>query len=246
MTWLYGDSSKSPLEINFIDFLKLAIDFSVEVLLAEEQIGAGRELRARLEGEAGEELARLEALGAAVTAAADAGGAPAESPVARCAAAIRRAAASALKGELSSVKATLADQIAKLDARAVRERKRCVKALESLLLRYDLPETKTATLLEASTGAYAARLRGTTPYGLETVLELEVPAANPFAHEVRVDRFMEGLEVKLPRSAAGCASRAASSRTGSASTASASCRPAPPRWASSCAPAPTRTRPAST
>src|SRR5262249_12826247 len=146
-----------------------------------------------------EQLVRLQALGASVAAAADAGAAPEDSPVARCAAAIRRGAASALKTEMSQLESTLAGNIGKIDARAVRERRRCVKGLETLLLRYNLPETRTATQLEATVGvAYMARLRGTTPYGIETVLELEVLPANPFAHEVRVDRFMEGLEIKVP------------------------------------------------
>jgi hypothetical protein len=199
MTWLYGDSSKSALDVNYIDFLRHAIDFAVEVLLAEEQIAAGREQRYRLESEAEEDLVRLEALGAAVALAAVAGGADDDSPVARCAAAMRRSAAAALKSEVSSVNSTLADQVHRIDARAARERERCVKALESLLLRYDLPETRTATQLEgAAAGPYVAKLSGATSYGLETVLELEVPAANPFAHEVRVDRFMDALEIKVP------------------------------------------------
>lgn len=199
MTWLYGDSSKSALDVNYIDFLRLAIDFSVEVLLAEEQIGAGRAERYRLDSRAEEDLARLEALGSSVAAAADAGGAADDSPVARCAAAMRKSAATALRGEISSVKSTLADQTQRIDARAAGERVRCVKALETLLVRYDLPETKTATTLEAAaTGPFVAKLAGATPYGLETVLELEVPAQNPFAHEARVDRFMDGLEIKVP------------------------------------------------
>jgi len=74
-----------------------------------------------------------------------------------------------------------------------------VKALEVLLLRYDLPETTTTLqLTTASPTSYSARLGGVTGYGLETLLDLGIPDAHLFAHDVRVDRLMEGLEVKVP------------------------------------------------
>jgi len=198
MTWLYGDSSDSPLEVNFIDFLRYALDFAVAVLLAEDRIGAGRDHRVQLESEAEREITGLEVLRAAVTKAAGVDTKPAESRIGRCAAGIAQQVAQAVKSEVASVKSALAGASAKIDADAAGERERCVKALEVLLLRYDLPDTKMTLQLEPATVGHVARLRGMTPYGLETVLDLEIPAANPFAHDVRVDRFMEGLEVKVP------------------------------------------------
>ena len=35
MSYLYGDSSPSPLESNFIDFLRMAMDFCVHVVLSD-------------------------------------------------------------------------------------------------------------------------------------------------------------------------------------------------------------------
>jgi hypothetical protein len=199
MIWLYGDSSTSPLEVNFIDFLRLAMDFAVEILLVEDFIGAGRERRHRLAQEGDAELARLEALGAAVHKMVDGEARAADSAAARCAAAIARAAADCVRGEVATVKARLEADAAKLDGEAARERERCVKALETLLLRYDLPDTETTLLIDPTgSGAYAARLRGVTSYGVETVVGLDIPPANPFSHEVRVDRLMEGLEVRIP------------------------------------------------
>ncbi len=198
MTWLFGDSSRSPLEINYIEFLRLALDFSVEVLQAEERIGEGRERGYRLERDADAELAALEALGAAVTKTLEAARPAAESATSRCAAAIGRGAADAVRGEVSAVKGQLADESARIEAAVQRERERCVKALERLLLHYDLPETKTTLQLPTAGAVYAARPRGQTTFGPETLLDLEIPAANLFAHDVPVDRLIKGLEVKVP------------------------------------------------
>ena len=46
MTYLYGDSTPSTLEINFIEFLRSGVQFCVQVLLAEQRIAEG-EVRTR-------------------------------------------------------------------------------------------------------------------------------------------------------------------------------------------------------
>ena len=40
MAYLYGDSTESALELNYIEFLRDALEFSVEVLVAEHRITA--------------------------------------------------------------------------------------------------------------------------------------------------------------------------------------------------------------
>ncbi len=66
MTWLFGDSSASTLQINYIDFLRLALDFAVEVLGAEDALASGREQRRKLQSDTDAEMGRLDAFGAAV------------------------------------------------------------------------------------------------------------------------------------------------------------------------------------
>ena len=41
MPYLYGDSTPSTLEINYIDFLRDALDFAAQVLLADERQSVG-------------------------------------------------------------------------------------------------------------------------------------------------------------------------------------------------------------
>jgi hypothetical protein len=198
MSWLFGDSSASPLETNYIELLRLAIDFAVEVVQAEERMDAARERGHRLEADADVEVAKLEALGADVAKTLEASRGAAESAATRCAGAIERAAGDAVKSEIAQTKTTLAAEQAKLDAERAQERQRCVKALERLMLRYDLPDSETSVVISTAGQAYAAKLRSTTPFGLVTTLQLEIPQANLFAHDVRIDRLLEGLEVRVP------------------------------------------------
>src|SRR5579859_6135363 len=68
MGYLYGDSSPSPLQSDFLSFLSDALDFSVSVLLADERIKRGLHEAVRLRRAADEEVNRLEALAATVKA----------------------------------------------------------------------------------------------------------------------------------------------------------------------------------
>ena len=72
MTYLFGDSSPSSLEIDYIEFLREALDFSVSVLAAHERMvqGAARAVEVKREGDV--EIGRLESLGAVVARAVEA------------------------------------------------------------------------------------------------------------------------------------------------------------------------------
>ncbi|MCC6994453.1 MAG: hypothetical protein IT370_07480 [Deltaproteobacteria bacterium] len=199
MSYLYGDSSPSDLESNFIDFLRLALDFSVHVVLSDQRILAGRERRAVRERATAVEVERLEALGETVQrvvgTSSDGG---AESPTTRCAAVIARAAAEAVRAELAAVRGVLTSAIADLEADALRERDGCVSALEKLLLRHDLPGTESSVHVGLEGGqSYGARMRGKTSFGLTTLLQLDIPASSLFSHDLKVERIME-LEVHTP------------------------------------------------
>ena len=67
MSYLFGDSTPSPFEINFIDFLRLALGFSVHVLGVEERVVTERARRGQLEQDADSDRHRLELLLARLT-----------------------------------------------------------------------------------------------------------------------------------------------------------------------------------
>src|SRR5262249_4012579 len=128
MAFLVGDSSPANLDIDYIEFLRDALDFSVQVLAADERMrqGAARAVEVRRAGDA--EVARLESLGAAQARAIegfDAGAA--ESPAAQCAQALLREATDVVRGAIEGVRSGVSGDVAKIEDEARRDRARCVQ-----------------------------------------------------------------------------------------------------------------------
>src|SRR5882672_1155597 len=108
MSYLYGDSTPSTLEMNYIEFLRDAVDFCVQVLLADQRMAeAGARIRL-LDHSTTAEIERLEQLGATVEKAITglSPGAP-DSATARCATAIVRAAGGLVRAEVGAVQSGL-------------------------------------------------------------------------------------------------------------------------------------------
>src|SRR4029078_11523387 len=66
MSYLYGDSTPSALETNYIEFLRDAVDFCVQVLLADQRGAEARARTAALDRSSAAEIDRLQQLTATV------------------------------------------------------------------------------------------------------------------------------------------------------------------------------------
>jgi hypothetical protein len=199
MSYLYGDSTPSPLEVNFVDFLGDCLDFCAHVLDSTENLRREAEKGEGLRRKARTEAQRLEALASSVAEAVKDVSSTHDSHAANCAIAIVRATSDLVRKEVEQVNALLDGELSKLDALAVSERMSCEKALETLLLRHDLPRTKKILSLKAqANGPYTARVRMSTPFGVAASLDLDVPASHMFGRVIRVDRIIERLEVEAP------------------------------------------------
>jgi len=202
MTYLFGDSTPSNLDFDYIEFLREALDFSVQVLGAHDRMmaGAARAVEVRLKGEA--EVKRLESLGAALARAVEAFDiGAAESATAQCSEALLRGAAETVRGAIERVNTGSAGDVAKLDEEARRDRERCGEALGNFLKRHDLPKQTSELRLQQENGTgYAARLYVRALDNLMAMLDLEIPSSHMFGSVVRVDKLMERLEVHAPES----------------------------------------------
>jgi hypothetical protein len=121
-----------------------------------------------------------------------------DAQAARAAQAIRAAALGIVRDAAASENAALAAESARIEADAEAARQSCARALETVLLHHDLFETGSEVRLAREGAGYGARLKVTTSIGLEAELALEIPAAHPFAHLVRVDKLVDRLEVQAP------------------------------------------------
>jgi len=200
MSYLYGDSTPSQLEVNFVDFLRDCLDFGVAVALSTDGLRRQTQRGDVLRREARSDVDRLEKLGMGVELAVkslsiDEG----DTPTARCALTIIRSTNDLVRSEIQAVNSTLETEEARLEVARAGERASCVKALEALLLRHDLPNSSARLILKARPNApYAAQLRTATPLGIAATIEIEVPASDLFGHLIRVDRIFDRLEVQAP------------------------------------------------
>lgn len=202
MEFLYGDSTSSPLATDYVDLLRKAIDCCVALLQAEQRMGVGIARRRHLESRAEQDVLRLRELESTVTRSVGlvVEGATPDAPVARCSDVILRAVSSAVGASEGDVQAGLNAEIQRIEEAATKERGRCVKALEQLLLSHDLPNSERELRVDQKKdGGYTARLHATTPYGVVTALDLEIPAGTRFAQTVRVGDLAEGLEIQVPK-----------------------------------------------
>jgi hypothetical protein len=200
MPFLYGDSTPSTLEINYIDFLRDALDFSAQVLGADERQGVNEARAGELRRAAEIEVARLESFGDAITRAVEvAGGGAADSPTTQCALSVNRSAADLVRGAIDRVRAAAEGEIAQRAAQAERDRGAAAQALGTLVLRHDLPDATTEVRLAlADASRYVARLHVHALDDLNAVIDLDIAADNPFSHPLRVDKVVERLEVHAP------------------------------------------------
>jgi hypothetical protein len=169
-------------------------------LLADQRIAEGAARTRALEASATAEIARLQKVGALVPKAFE--GTPVGEPAsatARCVAEIARSAADIVRAATAAEAATLEAAVTRRDAEAALEREAAVRALEALLIKHDLPEmTSDSDMRLAAGGRYACRLLLTTPFGLDAMMTLEVPAGHLLERVVRVDRLAERLDVQVP------------------------------------------------
>jgi hypothetical protein len=202
MSYLFGDSSPSPFRINFVEFLRLAMGFSVHVLRVERHVLMEQSRRIQLEDETDTDQHRLEQLLDRVTKTVDDASQDGPPRVGDYAASIKGKAREVVESGLLAMQEALAEDRAEIAQNIKLQRRSSLNALEKVLLLYDMPESRdTIRVRLAEGGRYVASLESATPYGLETVVELAIPNESVFAHDARVDKLVDGLEIRAPETA---------------------------------------------
>lgn len=199
--YLYGDSTPSSLEVNYIELVRATIDACVEVLAAQSRIRDGELRLHEIERQARQDEELLSRFGKAMqgTVAAATRDAAADGPLARCSEAVLSATGDAVRRQIQAVHASAASDARRTEQVGAGERRRCVEALRALLLDHDLPDAETAVHVEHVPGTgYSARLGSVTPYGIELVIDLDIPADSLFAGELKVGQLADAVEIHAP------------------------------------------------
>jgi hypothetical protein len=194
--YLYGDSTESDLEFDYLTFLREVIDCAVVMAECEVTLGVTVEDRRARELETASVVAAVEDLGKRATqVVSPVAGDPPTTAVGRCAASITAAIHDAVEREAAQARAALAAECEEMDRQDQRQRGRARTVLEKLLRAHDLPGADKALEVAWTASGVKATMRQRTGFGVEAVLSLEIPANSVLGIDLRVEKIAEGVEL---------------------------------------------------
>lgn len=201
MTYLYGDSSDSGLELNYIELLRDFLDFAVQIMLSEQRIDEALKQSEDQKGLANQELMSLRALGDAVGQALENSKTAGKNSVTNKAiAALRQVSQDTLRRAAEGLKTTVASGGQEIQVRKQRERAGNAKITERLLLHHTLPDSQNTVgiSINGDGTAYDARVEGSCKQGLRWLFEAEIPEKNQFHDVLKVSTLAPELSIELP------------------------------------------------
>jgi hypothetical protein len=200
VSFLYGDSTKFPHDIDYIELTRNAVDCAVQLLSAQHAIAAALAREETQNQTRNVERARLLAMSEAME--------NAFAPfLSRESEHTAQAAARALKVAKTSLEEARADEErrateAAAHAQQVLQRagESAHRALEAFLVRYDLPETELGlTLSCAGEQGYAGEIAIRCPFGVRATFALRIGADHAWSRPRRVGDLVPSMEVRVPQ-----------------------------------------------
>jgi hypothetical protein len=194
--YLFGDSTESGLEFNYLAFLREAVDCAVAMVECDVTLATVADRKRTREREMETELAAVAELGKrAAELVAPVAKQQADTPVGRCASAIATAIREAVERESTALRTKLATQRDELDKDGQGINARAKEAIEKLLRTHDLPGAEKELEVTWTSTGVKATMTQRTAFGVEAVLALDVPPSSLFTPDLRVDRVADGIEV---------------------------------------------------
>jgi hypothetical protein len=202
LRYLYGDGTESPLTYNFLEYLRLALDFSVAVLNSHTHVGKQYASAKKRKNLAKHELAQLNKLRRLVDATLEKSESQISTPTAtECIGRLKTLSADEIDRTEARLRSRLSEKLEKIQETVDWEYAENERRLEKLLLNYDIPKTDHwIDIRAADESGYAVALTTMSDTGVDAVLQLAIPENHPLGRPVRVDSLEAELTVKLPYS----------------------------------------------
>ncbi len=201
MTYLYGDSTDSGLELNYIELLREFLDFAVQVILSEQRIAGGRLAADDASEKTEAEMGRLRALGASVdTTLAKAKSNNPRSAADQSAVAIGQATKNILQQAAQALKQSTTQHEQKLHSTRIHEHASSAKLIEPLLRNHHLPDSKSLANVELDSEgqAYAAEVLGSCEQGLAWRFVASIPSGHLLKETIKVSSIDADIVISLP------------------------------------------------
>lgn len=201
MAYLYGDSTPFPLDDNFLDTLRAVTDTCVSLLKIDQGLdeSLSRSVAARADFDA--ELGRVEALAHSLVKAMEPHVTASESTSEhQVAVRLLQSAKQVLEAARSELTHRRDAALAEVDNLTVEGRNNINQALEGFLSSGGFPGTVFRMRWKGGIAEEPAKAQTklSTRFGLEAILEIEVPLSHAFAHPLKVGDLDKNVAIKLP------------------------------------------------
>ena len=198
MGHVYGDSTPFPYDVNFIELIRQAVECGVTLLATQHAITSAIDRTGNFDQVRKVEKQRLAAMGDAIKLTMTAFMSSNSERMVRTAQRVLDAARAVIDGELSALEGQASGEASSARGEVEHARLGAYRAVESFILRHDLPNTEVGVRLLAGEEAYSGQALVTTPFGVEAVFGLAIPTAHDWGRPRRVAELSAGTEIHVP------------------------------------------------
>ncbi|MBI5480812.1 MAG: hypothetical protein HY906_18280, partial [Deltaproteobacteria bacterium] len=198
MGHLYGDSTMFPFAPDFIEIVRHAVDAGVQLMAAQHAMGKARRRTDSVEQQRQGIRAQLATLGDALSATLEPFLLGKSERAARVCKLIRERSKELIAAEEESLEGAVTEKMSSSRTAIESARQSSFRAIETFVLRHDLPETDVGLHLVAEESRYRGQALVTTPFGAEAVFDLAIPTAHDWGQPRRVVELSAGTEVHVP------------------------------------------------
>ncbi|MBN2803584.1 MAG: hypothetical protein JXR91_10845 [Deltaproteobacteria bacterium] len=200
MKYLYGNSNVSNLSQNYLEFLRLALDFSVSVLQSETKIFGLHEAIKQEERNVDDERGRVAVIEQSVSKLVEEAKAAQVTTIGN---ALCQNIQAACGREIANTQSQINTELKSFTDRSMAEikseRAANVPRVEKILLSSDFPNSVNHVKVTANeTGNYVCSLNAVSDGFIKFDMDLSVPSGNLFSEPFKVESLQPDLQVDLP------------------------------------------------
>jgi hypothetical protein len=198
MGHLFGNSTVFPFGPDYIEIVRHAVEAGVQLLAAQRAMGKALRRNDTVEQQQESIRVQLVSLGDALLSTLEPFLDGPSERVARVSKQIRERSKELIAAEGASLEGAVTEKMSSSRTAVEAARQNTFRAIETFVLRHDLPDTEVGLHLHAEETRYRGQALVTTPFGVEAVFDLAIPAAHDWGQPRRVVEMSAGTEVHVP------------------------------------------------
>ena len=202
MKYLYGNGTESDLNQNYLEFLRLALDFSVSVLQSESAINEQHKIIEHARATADIEQKQISALNTSVLKTLGTADSNDNAQITtQCLERLNTVTEGEINRALTSINQSLEEKINRANTVINQERSANMGRLEALLVHRNLPHSSAwIDVTLGGDGKYIAQLTGKSEDILEFVIELDTQANDLLGKALKIENIMPNLSISIMES----------------------------------------------